>query len=152
MCAEVILIFAQHKKKCYFFTKVKLISVSFFFMKSTLSLGITFVEECYSDTRFIALFYVKKEVSTETIFIFIFYCATVSRENWMKLAVLFSEFLAQKLNWVMVSWYLDAYNYETVLLVDFTPKTAVFCAQFQWNSGGCNQFHGSFLQLVWNYK
>ena len=33
------------------------------------------------DTRFIALFYVKNEVSTETIFIFIFYFATVSREN-----------------------------------------------------------------------
>ena len=47
--------------------------------------------------------------------------------------------------------YFLAVNLETVLLVDFTPETAVFCAQFQWNSGGCNQFHGSFLQLVWNY-
>ena len=61
-----------------------------------LSLGVTFVEECYSDTRFIALFYVKNEVSTETMFIFIFYCATVSRENFMKLAVFFSDYFGIK--------------------------------------------------------
>ena len=82
------------KKKKYifffFFYKSETVISFIFWMKpSKLSLGVTFVEECYSDTRFIALFYVKNEVSTETMFIFIFYCATVSRENWMKLAVLF---------------------------------------------------------------
>ena len=39
-----------------------------------------------TDTRFIALFYVKNEVSVETIFIFIFYFGSVSRETGMKLA------------------------------------------------------------------
>ena len=48
------------------------------------------------ETRFIALFYVKNEVSAETIFIFIFYCATVSRENFMKLAVFFSDYFGIK--------------------------------------------------------
>ena len=48
------------------------------------------------ETRFIALFYVKNEVSAETIFIFIFYCAKVSRENFMKLAVLFSDYFGIK--------------------------------------------------------
>ena len=48
------------------------------------------------ETRFIALFYGKNEVSAETIFIFIFYCATVSRENFMKLAVLFSDYFGIK--------------------------------------------------------
>ena len=38
----------------------------------------------------------KKEVSIETIFIFIFYCATVSRENCMKLAALFSDYFGIK--------------------------------------------------------
>ena len=37
-------------------------------------------------------FYGKKEVSIETIFNFIFYCATVSRENCVKLAALFSDY------------------------------------------------------------
>ena len=60
------------------------------------------------------------------------------------------SFLSQK-NWNQTSQFHPV-SRETVLLVDFTPETAVFCAQFQWNSGGCNQFHGSFLQLVWNYK
>ena len=41
-------------------------------------------------------FYGKKEVSIETIFIFIFYCATVSRENCMKLAALFSDYFVIK--------------------------------------------------------
>ena len=41
-------------------------------------------------------FYGKKEVSIETIFIFIFYCATVSRENCMKLAALFSDYFGIK--------------------------------------------------------
>ena len=49
------------------------------------------------ETRFIALFYGKNEVSAETIFIFIFYCATVSRENFMKLAVLFSDYFGSKM-------------------------------------------------------
>ena len=40
-------------------------------------------------TRFYGLFYWKNEVSVETTFIFILWCGTVSRENWMKLAVLF---------------------------------------------------------------
>ena len=48
------------------------------------------------ETRFIALFYGKNEVSAETIFILIFYCATVSRENFMKLAVLFSDYFGIK--------------------------------------------------------
>ena len=57
------------------------------------------------ETRFIALFYVKNEVSAETIFIFIFYCATVSRENFIKLAVLFSDYfgIKNKTGW----WFHD---------------------------------------------
>ena len=48
------------------------------------------------ETRFLYLFYGKNEVSAETIFIFIFYCATVSRENFMKLAELFSDYFGIK--------------------------------------------------------
>ena len=57
------------------------------------------------ETRFIALFYGKNEVSAETIFIFIFYCATVSRENFIKLAVLFSDYfgIKNKTGW----WFHD---------------------------------------------
>ena len=39
----------------------------------------------------------KKEVSVETIFIFIFYFGTVSRENWMKLAAFFLIIFASKI-------------------------------------------------------
>ena len=39
----------------------------------------------------------KNEVSAETVFLFIFYCATVSRENFMKLAVLFSDYFGSKM-------------------------------------------------------
>ena len=49
-----------------------------------------------TDTRFIDLFYEKKEVSEETLFIFYFYFGSVSRENWMKLAVLVSDFFGIK--------------------------------------------------------
>ena len=49
-----------------------------------------------STVRFTWQFYGKKEVSIETIFIFIFYCATVSRENCMKLAALFSDYFGIK--------------------------------------------------------
>ena len=42
------------------------------------------------------LFYVKKEVSGETSFIFIFYCGTVSRETGEKMADWFLIFVAQK--------------------------------------------------------
>ena len=45
-------------------------------------------------------FYGKKEVSIETIFNFIFYCATVSRENCMKLAAFFLIILASKMKLV----------------------------------------------------
>ena len=56
-------------------------------------------------TRFYGLFYWKNEVSEETTFIFILWCGTVSRENWMKLAVLFYCFYwLKKWNWLMVSW------------------------------------------------
>ena len=57
------------------------------------------------ETRFIALFYGKNEVSAETIFIFIFYCASVSRENFIKLAVLFSDYfgIKNKTGW----WFHD---------------------------------------------
>ena len=57
------------------------------------------------ETRFLDLFYGKNEVSAETIFIFIFYCATVSRENFMKLAVLFSDYfgIKNKTGW----WFHD---------------------------------------------
>ena len=106
MCRSYLDFCPTSKKIYIFFLKVKLLSVLFFLMKpSKLSLGVTFVEECYSDTRFIALFYVKNEVSTETMFIFIFYCTTVSRENCMKLAVLFSDYfgIKNKTGW----WFHD---------------------------------------------
>ena len=48
------------------------------------------------ETRFIALFYGKNEVSAETNFIFIFYGAIVSRENFMKLVVLFPDYFGIK--------------------------------------------------------
>ena len=78
--------------------------------------------EIVHDTRFIALFYVKNEVSTETIFIFIFYCATVSRENWMKLAVLFSDYFGIKNE---TGWWFHNFsplNYETTPSFIFEPK------------------------------
>ena len=55
-------------------------------------------------TRFYALFYVKKEVSAKTSFIFLFYCGTVSRETGEKW-LYFSDFSGiNKWNWQMVSW------------------------------------------------
>ena len=49
------------------------------------------------DTRFYGLFYVKNEVSAVNLIYFIFYCGTVSRENWVKLVILFLFYLAQKM-------------------------------------------------------
>ena len=49
------------KKKIYifFFYKSETVISFIFLMKpNTLSLGVTFVEECYSETSFIAMFYV----------------------------------------------------------------------------------------------
>ena len=101
MCRSYLDFCPTSKKKIYiyiffFYKSETVISFNFLMKPSKLSLGVTFVEECYSDTRFIALFYVKNEVSTETMFIFIFYCTTVSRENCMKLAVLLSDYFGIK--------------------------------------------------------
>ena len=41
------------------------------------------------NTRFYSLFYVKNEVSAVNLTYFIFYCGTVSRENWLKLEIFF---------------------------------------------------------------
>ena len=49
------------------------------------------------DTRFYGLFYVKNEVSAVNLIYFIFYCGTVSRENWVKLVIFFLFYLAQKM-------------------------------------------------------
>ena len=49
------------------------------------------------DNRFYGLFYVKNEVSAVNLIYFIFYCGTVSRENWVKLVILFLFYLAQKM-------------------------------------------------------
>ena len=47
-------------------------------------------------TRFYALFYGKKKVSAKTLLIFIFYCGTVSRENWRKNYGSFVNFIGIK--------------------------------------------------------
>ena len=56
------------------------------------------------DTRFYGLFYVKNEVSAVNLIYFIFYCGTVSRENWVKLVIFFCFIWLKKWNWLMVSW------------------------------------------------
>ena len=48
------------------------------------------------DTRFYALFYVKKEVSAKTLLFFLFCCGTVSRENWRKNYGFFVDFIGIK--------------------------------------------------------
>ena len=60
------------------------------------------------DTRFYGLFYVKNEVSAVNLIYFIFYCGTVSRENWVKLVILFLFYLAQKneTGWWFHGWKL----------------------------------------------
>ena len=47
-------------------------------------------------TRFYAPFYVKKKVSVKTLLIFLFYCGTVSRENWRKNYGFFVDFIGIK--------------------------------------------------------
>ena len=79
------------KKNFFFFYKSETVKNFHFFFETK---NFHFFFE--TDTRFIDLFYEKKEVSEETAFIFYFYCGSVSRENWMKLAVLLSGFLASK--------------------------------------------------------
>ena len=76
------------KKYIYFFFYKSETVKNFHFFFETKKLSLFFE----TDTRFIDLFYEKKEVSEETAFIFYFYCGSVSRENWMKLAVLLSDF------------------------------------------------------------
>ena len=78
------------KKNIYFFYKSETVKNFHFFLNQK---TFTFFE---TDTRFIDLFYEKKEVSEETLFIFYFYFGSVSRENWMKLAVLVSDFFGIK--------------------------------------------------------
>ena len=70
------------KKKKIFFYKSETVKNFHFFFET--------------DTRFIDLFYENKEVSEETPLIFYFSVGSVSRENWMELAVLVSDFFGIK--------------------------------------------------------
>ena len=93
------------------------------------------------ETRFIALFYVKNEVSAETIFIFIFYCATVSRENLIKLAVLFSDYfgIKNKTGW----WFHDFKGHK---IISFNTETGFFFSPVSLETGSI------FFWLFWHQK